>query len=552
MANDMKRSRNQAEERTTADIISQLSSHVIYGEEYIDPQERIEFVLKCIEEMTLEDINALAHTYINKSDDNLVVILSAPESATVPSEEELLVAMHEVAQESIEPYVIEVVDSELMPLLPPMGEIVSERHSEKMGITVIEFANGASVALKPTDFVADEIRFSSMREGGYSLAEDADFNNASMAATLVSQGGLGEFTSLQLDQINSGRQFYIAPYIHRYTEGVSGFSSNDDFERMLQNNYLFYTAPRKDVTQFNIYIDNKKEYNRNQLNDPNSYYADGINRAMVQGSARAATLLTEEQLDALDLDEAFNFYTSRFSSAKGFRFFIVGSFDVDSLRPLLTQYIGGLPSHDVATQYVDRGLRPAKGYELYDFDCNSVYQTKVLMRFVGDYPSSQLKRIEMNLLNDVLTIRLTEKIREEIGGAYAPYSSATILQHPTDTFRLEIYFTCSPENVEMLMAAALEEVEGLKEEISDADLDKVKKAWLKNRKGSLRTNGYWRKVMEDQWTRSETQEDFDAYDSQIEGAEEEALKKIAKDFLTKENLKVFLLSPHEKVEKVVM
>ncbi len=155
----------------------------------------------------------------------------------------------------------------------------------------------------------------------------------------------------------------------------------------------------------------------------------------------------------------------------------------------------------------------------------------------------------MDMLSDILTIRLTEKLREEMGGAYAPYSRATNLQHPTDSFRLDIYFTCSPESVEELMDAALEEVEKLKREISAEDLDKVKKAWLKNRKGSLQTNGYWRKVMEDQWTRGEDEHDFDGYERQIEETSERDIKRLAKRYLTRDRLKVFLLNPQEGVAK---
>ncbi len=549
LANDMRRTAKEATEQTTSEIMNALSSHVVYDEEYMAPGERTEFVLRVIDEMTLEDVNTLARSYLSKSKDNLVVIVSAPESEVTPSEQEVLTAMAEVADEELTPYISDVITSELLEELPPMGEIVSETHSAMMGITVIEFANGASVALKPTDFKADEIRFSSLRNGGYSLAEEDNFNNASMAATLVSAGGLAEFTSTQLDQINSGKQLYLSPYIHRYTEGVSGFSSLEDFETLLKVNYLTHTAPRKDSVQFKIYIENKKEYNRNQLNDPASYYADGINRAMMQNSSRAATLLTSDELDALDLDRAYDFYRSRFDSAKDSRFFVVGSFTLDSIRPLLTRYIGGLPSYDIPTEYIDRGMRPAKGYQRYEFDRNSVYQTKALMRFTDDYPSSQRSRIEMDMLSDILTIRLTEKLREEMGGAYAPYSRATNLQHPTDSFRLDIYFTCSPESVEELMDAALEEVEKLKREISAEDLDKVKKAWLKNRKGSLQTNGYWRKVMEDQWTRGEDEHDFDGYERQIEETSERDIKRLAKRYLTRDRLKVFLLNPQEGVAK---
>ena len=414
-----------------------------------------------------------------------------------------------------------------------------------MGITTIEFDNGVSVALKPTTFKNDEIRFSSLREGGYSLSTIDNFDNASMAAILVNGGGLSKFNALQLERILSGKQVYIAPYIHRHTEGVSGFSSKADFETLLQLSYLTYTAPRKDEDKFEQFIENKKEYNRNTLNSPDSYFADEVNKIMMQNSPRTATLLTPEQLDQISLDKAFDFYQSRFGSAYGTRFFIVGSFEVDSIKPLLAQYLGSLPSKEIRTTYADHGIRPPKGEHRYEFPRNTVEKTKVLMRFTGKYPSSQKSRIEMALLSDILTIRLNEKLREEIGGVYSPYASSTILQRPYDSYRMDIYFTCSPANVDTLIQATFGEIESMKRQVQAANLEKVQKAWMKNREGSLETNGYWRRVLEDQWTRGENAKDFERYEKHIQGVTTKRLSKLAKKYLDQKNHLQFILSPEK-------
>lgn len=413
--NDFEQMAKEEGKQSSAQIMDAISNHVIYGEENTSIAFKKEFVQKVLKELTLEDVQELVNHYINLSEDNRVIIVTAPENTVTPSEEELLVALRSVADEQISPYVDLDVDEPLMHDLPKGGGIKNETFSAAMGITTIEFTNGASIALKPTDFKGDEIRFSSMREGGYSLASLENFDNASMASVLVSQGGLSKFNALQLERILSGKQVYVAPYINRYNEGVTGFSSNKDFETLLQLTHLIYTKPRKDVDKFEQFIENKKEYNRNALNSPDSYFTDEVNKVMMQNSPRTATLLTPEKLDKINFDEAFAFYQSRYSSAYGTRFFMVGNFNVDSVKPLLTKYLGSLPGKKIPSKYIDHGIRPPKGAHRYDFPRNMVDKSKMLMRFTGKYPESQKARIEMGLLSDILTIRLNQKLREEIG-----------------------------------------------------------------------------------------------------------------------------------------
>nr|WP_319399152.1 insulinase family protein [uncultured Carboxylicivirga sp.] len=545
LGNDYKRMASEEDKLQSGDIMEAITNHIIYGEENSSLSFKAQFIEQVLDEISLTDIQNLVNEYIDFSKKNQIIIVTAPENSITPTQEELLSVINNSKEEKLEPYKEFEVSDTLMDTIPEAGIIKQETYSEEMGITTIEFDNGVSVALKPTNFKSDEIRFSSMREGGYSLASTNQFNNASMAALLVSQGGLANFSALELERINSGKQVYVAPYIHRYTEGVTGFSSKTDFETLMQLTYLTYTQPRKDVDQFHHFIENKKEYNKNALNNPDSYFTDGVNKVMMQNSPRTATLLTPEELDEIDLDKAFDFYTSRYSSANGSRFFIVGSFDVDSIKPLLTQYLGSLPGNKIVTKYKDYGIRPPKGEHRYDFPKNRVEKAKALIRFTGKYKDTQRARIEMGLLSDILTIRLNQKLREEIGGVYSPFASSNVLQRPYMHYRMDIYFTCSPANLDTLLQATFGEIDKMKIQIEETNLDKVKKAWLKNRKGSLNTNGYWRRVLEDQWTRGEDEKDLESYEEQINNVTAKQLSKLARKYLDKSKHLEFILSPEE-------
>ena len=61
----------------------------------------------------------------------------------------------------------------------------------------------------------------------------------------------------------------------------------------------------------------------------------------------------------------------------------------------------------------------------------------------------------------------------------------------------------------------------------------------------MKTNGYWRRVLEDQWTRGEDEKDFVKYEAQIQGVTAKQLSKLAKKYLNRKNHLEFILSPQK-------
>ncbi len=535
--------------QTSAQLTALITNHVISGEECSTLSFKKKFVDECLKTISLSDVQSLVEEFMHGEQANRVVLLTAPASATTPSKADLLTALDQVQKEKVTPFKDTVVDAPLMTTTPKGGKIAKEVYDKDLDVTHLTFANGVTVDLKPTEFKNNEIRFTSVRNGGYSKAAADNFDNASMAATFTNLGGLSNFSSMQLDRILSAKQVYLAPYIHRYTEGVSGFSSKEDFETLMKLTYLTYTAPRKDPAKFKQFIDNKKEYNRNSLNDPDSYFADQINKEMSQHDPRTETLLTPEQLDRLSLDKSFDFYKSRFNSAKGAHFIIVGSFDVNTIKPLLTTYLGGLPAGPVDASFNDEGIRPPKKGMSFDYPRNTVDKSKVVIRYTGDFPASQKDRVEMGLLGDILTIRLNQKLREEIGGVYSPYAAANVFKYPYTHYRMDIFFTCASANRDALVNAAVGQIKEMQKGISATNLDKVKKAALKDRKASLQMNGYWRKLLEDQWSRGESKVNFEQYNKDIQSVTAKDLQKMARKYLKANKHLEFTLSPNPEAIK---
>ena len=51
-----------------------------------------------------------------------------------------------------------------------------------------------------------------------------------------------------------------------------------------------------------------------------------------------------EIIDEMDIDKSYEFFIDRFEDASDFTFVFVGKFDLETIEPLVRDYIGMLPS----------------------------------------------------------------------------------------------------------------------------------------------------------------------------------------------------------------
>src|SRR5690606_23586568 len=94
--------------------------------------------------------------------------------------------------------------------------------------------------------------------------------------------------------------------------------------------------------------------NRDQ--NPSIVFVDVFNRLIYQDHPRRRPLTAERLLEA-DLDRSFQIYEDRFADAGDFTFLLVGSFELDTMRPLVERYLGALPANGSGERPRDHGVR---------------------------------------------------------------------------------------------------------------------------------------------------------------------------------------------------
>src|SRR6185369_13287291 len=127
---------------------------------------------------------------------------------------------------------------------------------------------------------------------------------------------------------------------------------------------------------------------------------------------------TPEVIEKVKLDRALAVYKDRFKDAGDFTFVIVGNVDEAKLQPLVETYLGSLPSGGRKEKWRDIGVHWPKGGSSKVVAKGHEPKARVMMAFHGNERWSRDKDDDMDLLGDVLSIRLREQLREEMGGVY--------------------------------------------------------------------------------------------------------------------------------------
>ena len=444
--------------------------------------------------ISVAELNQYALKSIPTVDKNKLVLLMGPDKAdfTLPTGEELLSLTNKAASKEVKAYEEKLVATSLMEKTPAPGKITSEKKNQVIGTTELSLSNGVKVILKPTDFKNDQVVLTATRFGGQYLFPDKDRFNAENAATLVSQMGVAEFSPVDLEKILAGKTVSVTPRMGAITEGVRGSSGTNDVETMLQLVYLNFTQPRKDVELFNSFITKQQGIYQNLLSNPNAVYQDSLLKTVYKNHPRAPKVPVSADFTKINLDRALDIYTSRFGNAAGFTFILAGSFDMNTIKPLLEKYIASLPSGENIARMNDIGLRPVKGVVAKKVYKGKEEKSLINITFYGEKTYSEFEQLKMQALSEVLNIKVIEKLREDMSGVYGAGVSGNFSKNPYNNYSLTVSMPCGPENVDELIKATFAEIQKIKDNgPSETDLNKVKETLKKQFEENIKDNSFW-------------------------------------------------------------
>jgi zinc protease len=441
-------------------------------------------------QITLDEVNKLSREWF--PDRNRTVIINAPEKSglAIPDQTKLAAVIKNVSAKDLKPYVDTVAESALLDTAPTPGTIVKTSTKDAVGITEWELSNGVRVVLKPTAFKEDEILFRATSPGGSSLASDKDYIPASTASQAVTVGGVGKFNANDLRKFMAGKVAAATPFISELEEGLNGSSSRKDLETMFQLIYLRFTAPRADRDAFSAQIAQLKSILGNQSAVPEFAFSSAITAARYQNHPRRR-VPTPELVDEWNLDKSLAFYKDRFADASDFTFVFVGSFDLQTIKPLVEKYLGSLPSIHRKESWKDVGARPPSDVVVKRVEKGVEPKSLSFIAFSGPFEYNQTNRVAVRAMGEILQRRLLETIREDLGGTYSINVNPSYEKYPNQTYSVTITFGSAPDRTENLIKRVFEEIEKLKNEgPSDQQLNDEKEALLRDFQTQSKLNNY--------------------------------------------------------------
>lgn len=549
-------------ERAKADYLSKLESiynerdktkNASYVNEYVrnfldnEPAPGIEYEYNIInalaEHIKVEHINQLIPNLLQEK--NKVITLFAPEkdSLKLPTAVELSELVNQVADSDITPYEDKVSNEPLISQELKGGKIISKKENSIYGTTEYTLSNGAKVIIKPTDFKADQIMLRAVSKGGTSLYDDSEIYNLNYLNDVASIGGIGNFSTTELNKALAGKMASVSASVSGLTESVSGYSTPKDFETLMQLTYLTFTAPRKDLDSYQSYITRKKAMLENRNSNPFTALQDTLTTALYNNHPRV-TIPAASDLDKIDYDRILEIYKERFANAADFTFMFVGNIDEKKDLPLIEKYIGSLPASGEKENFIDRKMYTRKGNYKNSFikEQPNPKATNLII-ISGKMKYTERNDMLLDILAEVLTMEYTEKVREEEGGTYGVSVSPNLSKNPKEEAILQIFFDTDPNKRDMLMTIIYNELQQMIKEGPNADfLKKVKENKLKKLSELRKENSYWMSaIAEYELNKIDMIKDQENLINSITGKD---IQKIMKELYNQKNIfEVSMISP---------
>ncbi len=499
------------------------------------------FIKQYLDKVTLADINKLVNSLITL--DNRVIVIDAPEKEGIllPDEKSVLAFAENVESGFIEAYTDKHTSASLMSSKPAAGKIVSEKQIQSIHATELKLSNGVTIILKPTDLKNDEVLMTAYAWGGSSVYSDSDHFTSIQVSEIIDESGVAGFSNSDLTKILSGKTVNVTPSLGLESEDVSGSCRPVDMGEMFQLVYLYFTSPRVDLESFQSFLKKSKDLYKNLAQEPMNYFYDKYNRIRCQNHPRGNYLPEESDWDKINYNRAIEIYKDRFSDASEFTFVFVGSFNSDTIKPLIEQYIASLPSTYRNESYKDLGIRPPSGKVVENIYKGTDPKSQAILSFTKEMKYNEVDAFLFSQLAQHLNRKYYEILREEMSGVYGVRTNANLAQVPYQRATLSITIPCSPDNVDSLVNAAINEILSVRENgVNETDINKLREIYKRDKEKRLEENGFWLGNIKDCMMFNK---DFSIIPSldRMNLITSDALKRVANEYIDMDNyLKVVL------------
>lgn len=486
---------NNRNQRRNGEYVQLYVNNFLNNDPIPTMDEEFKTVKDLAQMITLEMINQIIKESVTP--DNRVMLALMPDAAdgVYPTEEQFADALASVDGETLEAYKEELKEEPLIENLPAPGKIKKATELAQWGATQWTLSNGVKVIVKPTKFKEDEILFSAMALNGTADMPDSYNNSLRFLGSALSESGLGSYSNADLRKYLSGKQVMVTPGIGSYNRTVSGFTTPKDLATFMEILYMTFTNVNFTPDEFEAMQNTQADLIANKENDPTFIFRKKLYESLYPNNPRARAL-DVEAIRGAKREEIIDITHSMTSNAADYTFVFVGNVNIDSLRPLVEQYIATLPANAKMANTKIKNYNPiysqigGKGIDAFSTPMTTP-QTWAYITMTGKAPYTTKNAQLASVAGQILSTRLTEIVREKEGAVYS--ISAQGLMDRVDPVNIQIVsaFPMKPEMKQKVLDIFEEQFADLAKNIDQTELDKVKEYMVKSYKERKERNGGW-------------------------------------------------------------
>ena len=376
--------------------------------------------------------------------------------------------------------------------------VVKREEIKDLGLTQLTYANGLKVTIKPTKFKEDEIGITVRFAGGLKSMDPADHPPVFVADSAgVSSGGLGKLSAPDLKDTLAGKIVGVEFGIGEDATELSGGTNNKDFATQMQLLMAFTTdaGHRQDAfDQLKAFIPNY--YTRLQ-SSPGGVFQTKASSLLHSGDARFA-FPTQAEFLATTNQQVTALIEKQLKTAP-VEITIVGDVTEAEAEAQIAKTFATLKPREAQAipADADKVHFPTSDLsQVFEHDGRADQDLSFIAWPGADFFGDTQKARGLSMLSEVITLRLTDVVREKQAIAYSPNAGDNNSQTFTGYGYLSASAEVKPENDQ----AFYDDVAGIAADlkahpISDDELARAQKPLIDKMESEIKTNAYWEGVL---------------------------------------------------------
>jgi zinc protease len=214
--------------------------------------------------------------------------------------------------------------------------------------------------------------------------------------------------------------------------------------------------------------------------------------------------------------------------------------------PLIEKYVGGISSGK-KEQIINRESPLAKGVVNETLYFGLADKTLVEHFTSLPYQWNPENNLANRALENIMDIKMTENIREKMGGTYGVYFTLTPTKVPVEKIEMEISLGCQPERVEDMTTEIWRTVDEIIENgPTQIDLDKAKEQLIRSFEIGVKENHYWTSWLKNLYSQGTAILTLDEYKEKVNALTIDDIKKAAQFMKHDENVRTILMPEARK------